>query len=893
MKPIDIKSLFLGPKAENQELYESIVIEAIRDNCFLRKNFHPEDKPIISEQDKIEFQESTAEFKQKLQEILADLKKGVPLYHPRYIGHMHGDLLLPSVVAYFSTMLYNSNNVVGESSPATTKMEFEYMRNMCKMAGYQGFVNTEVKDAEGNGLEQSWGHLCSGGHTANIEALWIARNMKYYPLSVKLAIQKNTDGNDVGKFLSHFNENCEINYFGKNKHLQDLSYSELFNLQPSDILELKQKLYNDAEYYAKENENGLKKETEKEVEKILKEVKKRIDDCSVTTLGVHGIHNAIFKENKEALPLPKLYIAKSNHYSWQKAMDIVGLGHKNFIGVEMTPEFSMDFENLKNRIQADNSPILAVVGILGSSKQGSIDPLDEIVKFRNDLKQSNKSFYFHIDAAYGGYFPSILWESSEPKNNGKGDEYNLLPENTVCKFLSEIELKDKDNDSLLGIKRDIQTRIKQNTKKIYPRLTATKEADSITIDPHKMGYLPYPAGSVLFKDTRSKDFISYEPSYLNKPSNDSDEYNAFIGQWTLEGSRPGAAAAACYLSNRILPFNQSGYGLLVKNTFQMANLFMCLIEKFNLNSKLNRGYRIFPMYEQPESNIVEYILVNTLKIIHIKYLNILKQNLYDQFCVKGKSVIPSKNFMVAKEDFEVEDIHDNVWKRLKTQGSIIKPTYKDEVKPLILSSVFMNPLSIYIDGVEEYYMNFFKKMVEYADEIAMPNILFEQIRDNNNGERLKVLWVENEKNAEQLKRVLLYKSNVGQYLDIDFKLCPSDSASAESAVKDKDYKIIILDLNLKNAGHDNGDVTDENLKEAIDLYKSICNEDKSKVIFCSEFFNKEETKKLVMQKLSDIDFTDESRMIGKPKKENRKEINFLINSIFAIFTNHKTGTVRS
>jgi len=153
---IDIKALFLGPKAENQDLYESLIIEIVRDSCFLRKNFHPQDDLIISEKDKLkdDFNDTVALLKQHLQSVLAELKKGVPLYHPRYIGHMHGDLLVSGIAAYFGTMLYNPNNVVGEASVATTKMEIEYINALCKMVGY--------KSCDQRAGAHSWGRVGSG-----------------------------------------------------------------------------------------------------------------------------------------------------------------------------------------------------------------------------------------------------------------------------------------------------------------------------------------------------------------------------------------------------------------------------------------------------------------------------------------------------------------------------------------------------------------------------------------------------------------------------------------------------------------------------------------------------------------------------------------------------------
>jgi glutamate/tyrosine decarboxylase-like PLP-dependent enzyme len=888
-----IMPLLLGPKAENQDLYENVIIEAIRDNCFLRKNFHPDDKSIISEVEKLSavFQSTSANFKQKMQELLADLKKGVPLYHPRYIGHMHGDLLLPAIAAYFATMLYNSNNVVGESSPATTKMEFEYIRNLCRMVGYAGFkdLDTDEKKVERNekteSFYQSWGHLCSGGTSANIEALWVARNMKYYPLSVKLAID-NPD-NETDDFFNFLKEGIDIWHFNdKFKKIKDISYEQAFNLSVCDILHLKEVIYNTAKVNAArlyDNKSGWKTGKSEFVNDFINKIRKRIEKYSVIELGVYGIHLLI----KEKIHLPKLYITKSYHYSWDKAMDIIGIGRGNVVRVEMTDEFSMDIEDLKNQHNNKHKekPILAVVGILGSSKQGSIDPLDEIVEFRKDLEKEKKSFYFHIDGAYGGYFPALLWgiTAVESKEN-YGTRYDFQSEDNLRNYLRENELKTEDgklnkkeikNSTAVGL-------IEENAENLHRKLSATKDADSYTIDPHKMGYVPYPAGSILYRDTRLKDFVSYEPSYLHK-SSENDEYSAFLGQWTLEGSRPGAAAA-CYMVNQLLPFNQDGYGLLIRNTVQMANTFIALIDKFNEKSnKDNRGYQIFPLYERPETNIVEYVLLNSDKIKNVKYLNILTSKLYDHFSVSGKSVIPSKNFMVAKEDFEVNDIPSGVWASLKKKG-IEK---SDEEKPIILSSVFMNPLSIYIDNVEDYYNEFFKEMVEYADEMVMPDILFEQICDGNDGSRLKVLWIENEGNVENTKKILLYKSNTGQYLDIDFCELPTkcNAKDAKTKINDAQYKVTILDLNLLNNRHD--EVKPECIQTAIDLYESMSDGNKTKVIFCSKFFktNEIEIKKQLKEK---IIFEDTERMVIKPEiDDNIKGLNPLKDSIFKVWFQNK------
>ena len=45
----------------------------------------------------------------------------------------------------------------------------------------------------------SWGHLCSGGTAANIEALWVARNVRMLPFQLALAVKR---GPEVAEKLS-------------------------------------------------------------------------------------------------------------------------------------------------------------------------------------------------------------------------------------------------------------------------------------------------------------------------------------------------------------------------------------------------------------------------------------------------------------------------------------------------------------------------------------------------------------------------------------------------------------------------------------------------------------------------------------------------------------------
>lgn len=827
----DVKALFLGPKAENQSLYESLILEIVRDSCFLRKNFHPQDESVISEKDKlsVDFTESAAQLKQHLQGVLSELKKGVPLYHPRYIGHMHGDLLLPGIAAYFATMLYNPNNVVGESSPATTKMELDYINSLCKMVGY--------KSCEKLSGDYSWGHLCSGGTSANIEALWVARNIKYYPLSVKLTFELNPECKLlVDKYIRSLN-----------KHIEESTFNELFNLSVKEILKLKDEI-------SKLSPTCKLK---------LPEIYEMINRYSVTQLGVYGIHHTIetLEKNAEKIDLPKVYIAKSNHYSWEKALDIIGIGRNQLMKVDIDLAYRLDMDDLSNKMESEGSPTLAVIGILGSSKQGSIDPIDEIVEFRAQKEKENHSFYIHVDGAYGGYFPSVFWETTKSEN--------FMTHKEVLNFL-------KRGDSSLFVFNGKST-INENWCK---KIKAISKTDSITIDPHKMGYIPYPAGSILFSDTRMKDFISYEPAYLNKSSDQDDLHNAFLGQWTLEGSRPGATAAACFLSNKVLPFTQDGHGVLVKNCMHAANRFWNSIISFNGDEEFGSGFKIVPMYV-PETNIISYILCAPKVITKTKYLNKLNRGLYQRFSVKGNSIIPALDFMIAKDGFKYKDLpKHSVLTSCEIDETLIENTAEEIT---ILSSVFMNPLSICLK--DDFYDDYWKEAVKAGHNI-LGEIMLDIILENNNGQRLKILWVEDDEDIRSLKTQIEYDNAIGRCFDINFVSNPAD---AQKEIIRGKWDLYIFDLNLKTKYHPDSkkfDLQDlKNIEPTKDLIELLSLAERENVLVYSSYLNNPKIKnEHIIPELNSI-FKDQSKfeehMISKTGNYS-KDKQKIINGIFSL-----------
>jgi len=56
---------------------------------------------------------------------------------------------------------------------------------------------------------------------------------------------------------------------------------------------------------------------------------------------------------------------------------------------------------------------LAVVGVLGTTEYGTIDPIDSIVELRKKCIKEGLNYYIHVDAAWGGYLTSLFRDEND------------------------------------------------------------------------------------------------------------------------------------------------------------------------------------------------------------------------------------------------------------------------------------------------------------------------------------------------------------------------------------------------------------------------------------------------------------------------------------------------
>jgi glutamate/tyrosine decarboxylase-like PLP-dependent enzyme len=106
-------------------------------------------------------QVSDEQFGAALGELTARLSGNYPFFHPRYAGQMLKPPHPVAIVGYLAAMLINPNNHALDGGPPTAAMEKEVVSDLATMFG----------------LPQHLGHLTTSGTIANLEALYVAREL--------------------------------------------------------------------------------------------------------------------------------------------------------------------------------------------------------------------------------------------------------------------------------------------------------------------------------------------------------------------------------------------------------------------------------------------------------------------------------------------------------------------------------------------------------------------------------------------------------------------------------------------------------------------------------------------------------------------------------------------
>lgn len=216
----------------------------------------------------------------------------------------------------------------------------------------------------------------------------------------------------------------------------------------------------------------------------------------------------------------EIIIPNSAHFSFKKAADMLNL---EIVEAKLDDNYKIDVESVREAI---SDKTVAIVAIAGTTELGLIDPIEEISKIALE-----NNIYFHVDAAFGGF---------------------SIP------FLKELGYDLPNFDfSLEGV-------------------------CSITVDPHKMGLAPIPAGGIIFRHSEYLDVMAVDSPYLTVKT-----------QSTIVGTRLGASSAATYAIMKY--FGKEGYSKLAENLMENT--------KFLAGNLKELGYELIC---EPELNIIAF-----------------------------------------------------------------------------------------------------------------------------------------------------------------------------------------------------------------------------------------------------------------------------------------------
>jgi len=188
----------------------------------------------------------------------------------------------------------------------------------------------------------------------------------------------------------------------------------------------------------------------------------------------------IRRHGLSAAPPLTVYGSAETHHSFEKAVELLGMGRLSFRSIAVDDEFRLDVAALRAAVRTDRAagrhPV-CVVGNVGTVNTGAVDPLADLVTIARE-----EDLWLHVDGAFGAFA-------------------YLLP----------------THRSLLA------------------RLNA---ADSLVVDLHKWFYLPFDVSCVLVRqDGLLEAAFSSSADYISKTTGGPAAYPVAFSDRGIEQSR--------------------------------------------------------------------------------------------------------------------------------------------------------------------------------------------------------------------------------------------------------------------------------------------------------------------------------------------------------------------
>lgn len=317
-----------------------------------------------------------------------------------------------------------------------------------------------------------------------------------------------------------------------------------------------------------------------------------------------------------------LFVPRHRHYSWLKAIKVLGFDPIQLQQVKLNAYGRMDVEDLREQMQnrlAQGYYSMMVVSVMGSTECGVFDPVDRVQQVVEvmELKNNSIPIWHHVDAAYGGFFCAV-----EPT----ADDLDLKP--------------------LLDV------------------ISGIKKVNSITLDPHKLAYVPYSCGAFLCRNVSDYALGGADAPYL--------EFGDTLdpGKYSIEGSRAATGASAVWMISKSIGFNREGLGRVLLRTILHKEDFKWLIRSTIPHTVI---------VDQAGSNVVGLVMGRPGE--RMSEVNARMLRVYGKFSYESES-----SFILSKTELKGED-YSALIERVKESLGLVA----DDSNLVILRFCLMNP----------------------------------------------------------------------------------------------------------------------------------------------------------------------------------------------------------
>ena len=181
---------------------------------------------------------------------------------------------------------------------------------------------------------------------------------------------------------------------------------------------------------------------------------------------------------------------------------------------------------------------------------------------------------------------------------------------------------------------------------VTEQLKALNQCDTITVDPHKSGFCPYPAGAICYRNQDLNNFLSLTSDVVYYHGNIN------IGDLGLEGSKPGAAAAGVLLANRVSSRKMSSLLAqqeknILKKSIALKLYYISQTENSACESRVKSCFLVelayllssgcFPLYNYTTTKLWKYYVFFLHNVLLIEQKFAKKNFSQQEICFRGST----------------------------------------------------------------------------------------------------------------------------------------------------------------------------------------------------------------------------------------------------------------